>query len=67
MLIDGYFINNSNSNISAFFGAAIFLIATGFIPCTKRELAVVLLCLAVSSPGFNRGAFAVNHIDIGPK
>ncbi|CAG2249681.1 SLC17A5 [Mytilus edulis] len=50
-----------------FIGAGIFLIATGFVECEKRGLAVVFLCLALLFTGFERAGYAVNHIDIAPK
>ncbi|XP_076085056.1 sialin-like [Mytilus galloprovincialis] len=52
---------------AAFIGAGIFLIATGFVECEKRGLAVVFLCLALLFTGFERAGYAVNHIDIAPK
>lgn len=56
-----------SSCIPAHVGAAVFLVATGFVPCEKRPLAVVFLCFALLCSGFTRGGYAVNHIDIGPK
>jgi hypothetical protein len=51
----------------AYIGAGTFLVATGFIPCTQREIAVVFLCLAVLSTGFMSGGYYANHIDLAPK
>ncbi|CAC5363679.1 SLC17A5 [Mytilus coruscus] len=51
----------------AFIGGSIFLVATGFVPCSKRELAVVFLCIAVFLNGFNAAGYGANHIDIAPK
>ncbi|CAC5398744.1 SLC17A5 [Mytilus coruscus] len=51
----------------AFIGAGIFLVVTGFVPIEMNYLAVLFLCLAVSSLGFGRGGFTVNHIDVAPK
>ena len=52
---------------AAFIGAGTFLVATGFVPCEKRYLAVVFLCLALTLKACGRGGFSVNHIDVAPK
>ncbi|XP_076086078.1 sialin-like isoform X2 [Mytilus galloprovincialis] len=51
----------------AFTGAAVFLVATGFMSCNHRDMAVVFLSLAVMFTGLNRAAFIVNHNDFAPK
>lgn len=55
------------SNIIAFAGAGTFLVATGFVPCEKKYLAVLFLCLAVTMTGFTRAGYSVSHIDVAPK
>ncbi|XP_052061714.1 uncharacterized transporter slc-17.2-like [Mytilus californianus] len=55
-----------NQTIS-FSGSGTFLVATGFVPCEKKYLAVLFLCLAVTMSGFTRAGYSVNHIDVAPK
>ena len=53
--------------IIAFIGAGTFLVATGFVTCDQRTLAVAFLSIAVMSTGCSRSAYAVNHVDFAPK
>jgi len=48
-------------------GAGVFLVATGFIPCEKREIAIAFLCIAVMSTSFGNGGYCANYIDLAPK
>ncbi|XP_064611638.1 uncharacterized transporter slc-17.2-like [Liolophura sinensis] len=52
---------------TAFFGLAVFMIATGYTRCENRMLAVVFLSLATSFQALCRSGYLVNHIDIGPR
>ncbi|XP_046326763.2 sialin-like [Haliotis rufescens] len=52
---------------AAFLSVAVFLVATGFINCENRMVAVVFLCAAVGCMGISKGAYMVNHVDIAPK
>ena len=56
-----------SSYVLAFTGAAVFLVATGFMSCDHRDMAVAFLSLAVMFTGLNRAAFIVNHNDFAPK
>lgn len=51
----------------SFTGAGVFLIATGFVTCEQRGLAVAFVSISVMSMGFTRPGFAVNHVDFAPK
>ncbi|XP_064611528.1 sialin-like [Liolophura sinensis] len=53
--------------IIAFVGASASLVATGFVTCENRMLAIVFLALAVSFLGLSRGGYLVNHVDFGPR
>ncbi|XP_071110605.1 sialin-like [Haliotis cracherodii] len=46
---------------------AVFLVATGFVKCENRMVAVVFLCLGVGSLGITGAGYLVNHVDIAPK
>jgi len=48
-------------------GAGVFLVATGFIPCEKREVAIAFLCIALMSTSFANGGLYANFIDLAPK
>ncbi|XP_067658855.1 sialin-like [Haliotis asinina] len=51
---------------TAFLSVAIFLVATGFVKCENRMVAVVLLCAAVGCLGISKAGYMVNHVDIAP-
>ncbi|CAH1802651.1 unnamed protein product [Owenia fusiformis] len=50
----------------AFLGAAIFMLATGFMNCERRYLAVAFLTIGVTLQGAGASGFVVNHVDIAP-
>lgn len=52
---------------SAFLGAGALLVAVGYSTCDKRDVAVVLLSLAVMFTGLCRAGYVVNHIDFAPR
>lgn len=52
---------------SAFLGAGALLVAVGYSSCDKRDVAVVLLSLAVMFTGLSRAGYIVNHIDFAPR
>ncbi|XP_046559210.1 sialin-like [Haliotis rubra] len=51
---------------TAFLSVAVFLVATGFVKCENRMIAVVLLCAAVGCLGISKAGYMVNHVDIAP-
>ncbi|XP_074653837.1 sialin-like isoform X2 [Tubulanus polymorphus] len=51
----------------AFVLPAAFTIATGFLDCTQRGLAVAFLTIAVTTSALNRSGYIVNHVDIAPR
>ncbi|XP_033764213.1 sialin-like [Pecten maximus] len=53
--------------VSAFLGAGVFSVATGFSTCENRDMAVIFLSLAVMFTGLSRAAYVVNHVDFAPK
>ncbi|KAK3104920.1 hypothetical protein FSP39_013216 [Pinctada imbricata] len=64
-------LNTTNTRkvyqIIAFLGAGALLIATGFMTCAYRNLAVAFLSLAVMFTGLCRAGYTVNHVDFAPK
>ncbi|KAK3105998.1 hypothetical protein FSP39_010513 [Pinctada imbricata] len=53
--------------ITAFIGAGILMVATSFMTCAYRNLAVAFLSLAVLFTGLCSAAYPVNHVDFAPK
>ncbi|XP_060073734.1 sialin-like [Ylistrum balloti] len=53
--------------VSAFLGAGIFSVATGFSTCENRDMAVIFLSVAVFFTGLCRAGYVVNSIDFAPK
>ncbi|XP_025084632.1 sialin-like [Pomacea canaliculata] len=53
--------------ITANVGSAICLISAGYMNCTQRPLAVLLLCLCLSFMGLRRAGYSSNHIDLAPR
>lgn len=53
--------------VSSFLGAGALLVAVGYSSCDKRDVAVVLLSLAVMFTGLSRAGYIVNHIDFAPR
>lgn len=51
----------------SFLGAGAFLVATGFMSCNQRYLAVAFLSLAVMFTGLCRAGYNCNHVDFAPK
>ena len=45
---------------------AVMLIGLGYLDCSMKPLAIVLLTLAVSLTGLQYSGFLVNHVDIAP-
>ena len=52
---------------SAFIVPAGLLVIMGYLDCDKRNVAVAILTLAVTSTSLNRSAYSVNHVDIAPR
>ncbi|OWF55374.1 sialin-like isoform X2 [Mizuhopecten yessoensis] len=53
--------------VSAFVGAGVFSVATGFATCEHRDMAVIFLSIAVMFTGLCRAGYVVNHVDFAPK
>ncbi|CAH1800936.1 unnamed protein product [Owenia fusiformis] len=50
-----------------FVGPAIFMLATGFMDCDRRYLAVAFLTIGVTLTGAVRSAYLINHVDVAPR
>ncbi|KAK7092604.1 sialin-like [Littorina saxatilis] len=47
-------------------GPALFLVATAYMDCTQKYIAVFTLCCAVGFTGFGFASYMVNHGDLAP-
>lgn len=53
--------------VTAFVGSAVCTASAGFMTCTQRPLAVMMLCMCTFFLGLNRAGYTVNHIDLAPR
>lgn len=53
-------------SVAGLVGPAAFLVATAYVDCTNKYIAVFTLCCAVGFTGFAFASYMINHADLAP-